>query len=104
MEQQQMLEYPYELLIKKLEKLKTKDPASIIDKKDFIRDFSFVFSDYDDWVILSISLSELGKFWMHPTLYPKSKIKILKQQLPDFNLNMGLAYSHVIPLTNEFLA
>lgn len=62
------------------------------------RDWEFIFSDFDGWVVLYCSTYNThGDYWVYPTLFPESKIESLKETLPQYNiLPPSEAYSHVI--------
>jgi len=60
------------------------------------RNWEFIFGDYDGWVILDVSFGDKGGYWMHPCLYPESKVDTLKEKLPHFDSSHSeVAYSHV---------
>jgi len=47
----------------------------------FSRDWEFIFSGIDEWVILYCStFTDIGGYWIYPELYPESKIDNLKKQ------------------------
>ena len=49
------------------------------------RDWEFVFSEFDGWIILYCSTAHLGGYWIYPMLYPLNRIALLEQQLPDYS-------------------
>jgi len=74
------------------------------DRAMLSRDWEFIFSDYDGWVILKVSSCKKGGYWMHPCLYPASKVDTLKEKLPHFNISpSSAAYSHVSNADNHWI-
>ena len=92
-----MLEVSLKNLIKKIlqtEVAHIKNPNS---KSMLSRDWEFIFFDYEDWVVLSVSTNTRGGYWMLSTLYPQAKLGELKKTLPEFSKSTtGGGYSHVI--------
>jgi hypothetical protein len=64
----------------------------------FSRNWEFIFSDFDGWVVLYCStLGQAGGYWIYPMLCPKDKIDSLKERLPSFSINQSsAAYGHVM--------
>lgn len=60
--------------------------------------WEFIFGQFDQWIVLEVSSHNKGGYWMHPTLYPSSKIdEALKSDLHDFSINPdSAAYGHVM--------
>ena len=64
----------------------------------FSRNWEFIFSDFDGWLVLHCStVGQLGGYWIYPMLHPKANVDSLKEQLPSFSFNpASVAYSHVM--------
>ena len=92
-----MLEEVFEECIQKIkEVLNSHDELS--DKKTMhSRNWEFIFSDFDDWVVLYSSTHKLGGYWIYPKLHPKNKIDSLEEQLPDYDFSPdSAAYGEVM--------
>lgn len=62
------------------------------------RNWEFIFSDFDGWVVLYCStLGQADGYWIYPMLCPKDNIDSLKGKLPSFHISQSsAAYGHVM--------
>jgi hypothetical protein len=64
------------------------------------RNWEFIFSDFDGWLILYCStLKQPGGYWLYPMLLPNNKVEDLKKQLPSFSLKFLRYFS---PKTQKY--
>ncbi len=92
-----MLELSYKSMLTRIlaaENLHINDPS---EAAMLSRDWEFVFSDFDGWVILGISTNKYCGYWVYPRLCPESKIEALKHSLPHFSfIQPSAAYGEVM--------
>jgi len=99
-----MLEIPYKNLVDHIlavENSHKNDPA---EAAMLSRNWEFIFQDFEGWVVLGLSTDKHQGYWIHPRLYPESRINELKQTLPAFNFNTpSSAYSEVMQGDNHWI-
>lgn len=81
-----LLEAIFQNLINRILKVQNLHKDSSDEKAMLSRNWEFIFSDFDGWLVLYCSnLRQMGGYWIYPMLYPESKVDILKEQLPSFS-------------------
>lgn len=93
-----MLEVIFQNLIDRILKVQNSHKDSSDEKAMLSRNWEFIFSDFDGWLVLYCStFGQLGGYWIYPMLHPKSKVDSLKEQLPSFSFDPpSAAYGHVM--------
>lgn len=93
-----MLEALFQNLINNILKVQNSHKESPDEKSMLSRNWEFIFSDFDGWLVLYCSaLKQLGGYWIYPMLCPKDNVDSLKEELPSFNIiQSSAAYGHVM--------
>lgn len=93
-----MLEIIFQNLINKIANVLSSHDESSDERTMRSRNWEFIFSDFDGWVVLYCSThNHSGGYWIYPRLHPKQKVDVLKEQLPSFSIDQAsAAYSHVM--------
>ena len=92
-----MLEAIFQNLIDTILKVQNSHKESSDEKAMLSRNWEFIFSDFDNWVVLYCStLEHTGGYWIYPMLCPKDNIDSLKEKLPKFSFTQSsTAYCHI---------
>jgi len=92
-----LLEAIFQNLVNTIIKVRNSHKDSSDEKAMLSRNWEFIFSDFDGWLVLYCStLRQLGGYWIYPMLHPESKVDSLKEQLPSFSFSQSsAAYCHV---------
>lgn len=93
-----MLEPIFQSLIDKIIDVENSHKESSNEKAMLSRNWEFIFSDWDGWVILNcLSKENAGGYWIYPMLCPEKNINSLKEKFPIFSISPSSAgYSHVM--------
>lgn len=93
-----MLEQQFVRLIEEIHKVRNSHVGNPDEKALLSRNWEFIFSDFDGWLVLYCSSSgRPGGYWIYPMLHPRVKVEALKEQLPHFDIDMpSAAYGHVM--------
>jgi len=88
----------FQNLINRILKVQNSHKELSDDKAMLSRNWEFIFSDFDGWIVLYCStLGQAGGYWIYPMLCPKDNIDSLKENLPSFSINpSSAAYGHVM--------
>ena len=100
-----MLERIFINLIEKIIQVQNSHIESPGEDSLLSRNWEFIFSDFDGWLILYCStLKQPGGYWLYPMLLPNNKVEDLKKQLPSFSIYPpSVAYDHVMSGDNHWL-
>ncbi|MFX0197816.1 MAG: hypothetical protein ACFFCW_16975 [Candidatus Hodarchaeota archaeon] len=99
-----MLEENLERLIQKIIQVQNAHKSTPGEESLLSRDWEFVFSEFDGWIILSCSTTLLGGYWIYPMLYPLDGIASLKKQLPDYSIHPpSAAYNHASSAQEDWI-
>jgi len=92
-----LLEAVFQNLINRILKVQNSYKEWSVDKAMLSRNWEFIFSDLDGWIVLYCSTLEIaGGYWIYPMLCPKDNIDSLKENLPSFSIDVSsAAYGHV---------
>jgi hypothetical protein len=97
-----MLERPFNTLMNSVLAAETSHEIDSREEAMFARDWEFIFNDFEGWVILGISSNKYRGYWVHPRLYPTSRIEDLKKTLPEYDFQVpSAAYGEVISGNNH---
>jgi len=93
-----LLEAIFQNLIDSILKVQNSHKESSDEKAMLSRNWEFIFSDFDGWIVLYCStLGQAGGYWIYPMLCPRDNIDSLKDKLPSFSINQSsAAYDHVM--------
>ena len=93
-----MLEAIFQNLINKILEVQNSYKDLSDDKARLSRNWEFIFSDFDVWMVMYCSTSgQAGGYWIYPMLCPKDNIDSLKEKLPSFSIDISsAAYGHVM--------
>ena len=81
-----MLEAIFQNLINRILEVQKSHKDSSDEKAMLSRNWEFIFSDFDGWLVLHCStVKQLGGYWIYPMLRPKANVDSLKEQLPSFS-------------------
>ena len=100
-----MLEKQFISLIERIVQVQNSHKESPDKDSLLSRNWEFIFSDFDGWIVLYCSTQKLaGGYWLYPMLHPKKNVGALKEQLPSFNIHpLSAAYGHVMSGDNHWL-
>ncbi|MBW2739631.1 MAG: hypothetical protein JRE64_12465 [Deltaproteobacteria bacterium] len=93
-----MLERLFLNLIEKIVEVQHSHKVSSEEDPLLSRNWEFIFSDFDGWLVLYCSTRKLlGGYWLYPMLLPNDNVEDLKKRLPEFNIHQpSAAYGHVM--------
>ena len=93
-----LLEAIFQNLINRILEVQKSHKDSSDEKAMLSRNWEFIFSDFDGWLVLHCSkVKDLGGYWIYPMLHPLSNVGSLKEQLPSFSfITPSAAYSEII--------
>lgn len=87
-----LLETIFQNLINRILEVQKSHKDSSDKKAMFSRNWEFIFSDFDGWLVLHCStVKQLGGYWIYPMLRPKANVDSLKEQLPSFSFTPSSA-------------
>lgn len=90
------MEAIFKSLIDRILRVQNSHIESPDEKAMLSRNWEFIFSDFDGWVVLHCSTKRLGGYWMYPMLCPTDRVDSVKKTLPHFNVSMSSsAYCHI---------
>jgi len=93
-----LLERLFLNLIEKIVEVQHSHKVSSEEDPLLSRNWEFIFSDFDGWLVLYCSTRKLlGGYWLYPMLLPNDNVEDLKKRLPEFNIHQpSAAYGHVM--------
>ena len=99
-----MLEAIFQNLINSILKVQNSHKESTDEKAMLSREWEFIFSEFDGWLVLYCSTLGLGGYWIYPVLYPKDNLDSFKEKLPDFSIyQSSAAYCQVTSRDKHWL-
>ncbi|TKJ36450.1 MAG: hypothetical protein CEE38_11585 [Planctomycetes bacterium B3_Pla] len=92
-----MLEAIFQSLIDRILEVQNSHKDSSDKDAMLSRNWEFIFSDFDGWVVLyCFTLEHAGGYWIYPMLCPENNVGSLKEQLPSFSIDLASAAYHVM--------
>lgn len=100
-----MLERIFLSLIERIIQVQNSHKESPEKNSLLSRNWEFIFSDFDGWLVLYCSTRKLpGGYWLYPMLLPNNNVENFKKKLPSFNIYPpSAAYGHVVSGDNHWL-
>ena len=100
-----MIDPVFNEILQEIKKVMTFHEQTQSKEVMFERDWEFIFSEKEGWVIIYCSTSdEYGGYWVYPMLYPESQVKTLKTSLPSYSIDPSSGgYSHVMSGDNHWI-